>query len=711
MAEIIINGNKYSFEKGETVLDVANRNDIHIPTLCYLKEITPIGACRLCLVEIDGADRLQAACVTYAMEGMSIETDNEHVIKHRKQMLDFILIKHPLDCPVCDKAGECLLQDTAYELGMMGEIITSEKPKEPKAYWNKIVYNSNLCVLCERCVKVCHEKTGCSALKMQDRGYYNHITPSKGTTLDCDFCGTCIDRCPVGALLDTQFHHQARVWDLEETVTASPFSSSEGDIVYGVLDGKIERGKSLEEAQISSQGRFAFNYIINPERVKTPLIKGKQASWEEVESVLKDRLAGFKPENTAMLMGSRLTNEAMLSYKELMNTIGSNKIVTEADFTKPVFMKKYKEKFGKFANISRMDDLKHANLVFVVGADLRREAIGLKWRMMHTLIHNDCKVVTIGLQKYEYDLFVNKSFVADNGDFGEIFEKIKNDDSETFSDIREYLKNAKRVAVIVGNEYTSTCNQLEAVLSFTDFITEEKLANFYVANDKTNFYGLYAHNLFANGYSAEQLVKELNDKKIKNIILTVAEKLKTAIRSAETIIAADLFNDGTAAEANIFLPAKSAFEVDGSFIKLGGRMAKVRKVIDLPGDQKADTEIASILAKYFGKSLPACPQEIYNTMLAGKNGFPEIKFNILNSSVILKSAHTFNPTEYKYEKPKAGEKVVNVLPRYHSGTITAKANFTASHEDAVQNYHFSQEDNEIKNLCIAKGVKFQPVKF
>ncbi|MCD8569015.1 MAG: 2Fe-2S iron-sulfur cluster-binding protein [Geovibrio sp.] len=157
MAAIIINGNTYSFEKGESILDVANRNGVHIPTLCYLKEITPIGACRLCLVQVDGAKRLQAACVTYAMDGMKVETDNEYIWTHRKQMLDFILIKHPLDCPVCDKAGECMLQDTAYEFGMMTEKVSSEKPKDPKANWNKIVYNSNLCVLCERCIKSCHE--------------------------------------------------------------------------------------------------------------------------------------------------------------------------------------------------------------------------------------------------------------------------------------------------------------------------------------------------------------------------------------------------------------------------------------------------------------------------------------------------------------------------------------------------------------------------
>ncbi|WP_265820812.1 molybdopterin-dependent oxidoreductase [Geovibrio ferrireducens] len=727
MAAIIINGNTYSFEKGESILDVANRNGVHIPTLCYLKEITPIGACRLCLVQVDGAKRLQAACVTYAMDGMKVETDNEYIWTHRKQMLDFILIKHPLDCPVCDKAGECMLQDTAYEFGMMTEKVSSEKPKDPKANWNKIVYNSNLCVLCERCIKSCHEMTGCSALKMEDRGFYNHVVPSEGDTLNCDFCGTCIDRCPVGALLDTQFHNQARVWDLTETVTASPFSASEGDIVYGVLDGKIERGKSVEGAQISSQSRFGFNYIENPSRIKTPLVKsnGEAApkSWEEVMTVLKDRLAGCKPENTAMLMGSRLTSEAIAAYKALMAAVGSKKIVTEADFTKPVFMKKYKEKFGTFANIGRADDLKNCDVIFVIGADLRREAVGLKWRMMNSVIHNGCKLITVGLKRYEYDVFTNKSLLADSGDFGGIFEKIRTDNAEAFCDIRDYINEGKRVGIIVGNEYTSACPQPEAVLAFADFIGKEKMSCFMVANDKTNIYGLYAQELFAGGYSADELIKDLEAKNIKNLFLVgfnntytgdTADKLNNALRSAETVVAVDLFNDGTSARANVFLPAKAALEVDGSFVKIGGRVSKVRKVVDTPGEQKSDTEIASMLAGLFKASVPACPEEIYNTMLAGRYGYPEVKFTILDSCLVIRTSPVFNETPFKYEQPKSADKTVSINPRHHSGTITAKANFTVRDEFAVQNFHFEQTAETISAEtceCAAKGVKLVTRKF
>jgi NADH dehydrogenase/NADH:ubiquinone oxidoreductase subunit G len=721
MADIIINGQSFSFEKGETVLDVAAKNGIHIPTLCYMKEVTPIGACRLCLVQVDGAERLQAACVTYAMDGMKVETDNDYIWTHRRQMLDFILIKHPLDCPVCDKAGECMLQDTAYEFGMMGEKVSSEKPNDPKAYWNKIVYNSNLCVLCERCIKSCHEMTGCSALKMEDRGYFNHVVPAKGETLNCDFCGTCIDHCPVGALLDNQFHNQARVWDLKEICTASPFSASEGDVVYGTLDGKIERGKANEGCQISSQARFAFNYIENESRIKTPLVKanGEHApkSWEETMSVLKDRLSGCKEENTAMLMGSRLTNEALVGYKALMEAIGSNKIATEADFTNASFMRKYKEKFGLFRNIGLLDDVAKSDVTFIIGADLRREAIGLKWKVMNSVIHNDNKLITIGLKKYEYDLFTNKSLLADSGDFAGILENIKTGKGKQFEEIREYLAGAGKVTIIVGNEYKCAETQQDAVFAFADFIGRDKLSAFFVTNDKTNLYGIYAQELFANGYSGEELVKDLEAKKIKTLFLIgfnntykteTAEKLTAALRSAETVVAVDLFNDGTSARANIFLPVKAALEVDGSFVKIDGRIAPVKKVVDTEGDMKADTEIASMLCSIFKKEIPACPEEIYNTMLAGKFGYPAVKFHLLAGRLYRKPAHDIKTTAFKYDASKKADKTVYINPRHHSGTITAKANFTVKDEYAVQHFHFEQaQETATADICenVAKGVK------
>jgi len=155
--------------------------------MCYLEHITPTGACRLCLVEIEGYPKPMASCVTYAIDGMNVFTDTELVKKERNRAMEFVLIKHPLDCPVCDKAGECMLQDTAYAFGINEEHVKSTKPHKPVFDWNMIIHDANLCVLCERCVKVCHEITGNSALKIEERGFNNLIVTAKGDRLECDF--------------------------------------------------------------------------------------------------------------------------------------------------------------------------------------------------------------------------------------------------------------------------------------------------------------------------------------------------------------------------------------------------------------------------------------------------------------------------------------------------------------------------------------------
>ncbi|MCD8567717.1 MAG: molybdopterin-dependent oxidoreductase [Geovibrio sp.] len=302
-------------------------------------------------------------------------------------------------------------------------------------------------------------------------------------------------------------------------------------------------------------------------------------------------------------------------------------------------------------------------------------------------------------------------------------KKIRTDNAEAFRDIRDYINEGKRVGIIVGNEYTSACPQPEAVLAFADFIGKEKMSCFMVANDKTNIYGLYAQELFAGGYSADELIKDLEAKNIKNLFLVgfnntytgdTADKLNNALRSAETVVAVDLFNDGTSARANVFLPAKAALEVDGSFVKIGGRLSKVRKVVDTQGEQKSDTEIASMLAGLFKASVPACPEEIYNTMLAGRYGYPEVKFTILDSCLVIRTSPVFNETPFKYEQPKSADKTVSINPRHHSGTITAKANFTVRDEFAVQNFHFEQTAETISAEtceCAAKGVKLVTRKF
>lgn len=727
MSEIIINSKPCSFTEGESILDVAERNGIHIPTLCYLKDVTPTGACRLCLVQVEGAARLQAACVTYAKDGMKVETDNDYIWKNRKDMLDFILIKHPLDCPVCDKAGECELQDTAFEFGMKEEMLSSDKPADPVVKWNKIVYNSNLCVLCEKCIKSCHEMTGCSALGMDDRGFYNHVTPAKGDTLKCDFCGTCIDRCPVGALLDAQFHHSARVWDLTRKETASVFSPDGCSVEYGVMDGRIFRAKAVGSGQITAQDRFAFKYLESADRALNPMVSKdgslSETNWEEAEALLKDKLSGVKAEEVALVAGSTLTNEAFAAYKKLMDGLGSKKITGEADIALGSFYDKYSAKFGTMENIGTLDDIKDSDVIFVVGCDLRREAVGVKHKIMNAVIHNNAKLYVAGLQKYEYDLFTTKTVLAEYGDFAGALEVLKQSAPapanqtnphviEVVNDADLYvpsaLKKAKKVSLIVGNEYIQSGTDADAVLAFCDFIGQDLLKSVFVVNDQVNYMGAVVNGYVRNGYTAEKLTEDLNSGAVKVLInagfnanCETGAKLESAFSKAGTYIAADIFKTGSAKTANVILPVKDSLETVGTFTTLDGRLVALDRIVDAKGTQKTHVQVASMLGSLMGQEITSCAFETFHGDVAGKNGFPALDYSEVDGTVAKEKSNSWNTTSFSYGKSAGKTFVYSMSPRYHTNIITAKS-YAPATEDSRE-YFFPVE----KEVMAGEGVEYE----
>lgn len=731
MAQITINNQSYSFNEGESVLDVATRNGIKIPTLCYLKDITPTGACRLCLVEVDGAERLQASCVTYAKDGMVVDTENERVWENRKRMLDFILIKHPLDCPICDKAGECELQNTAYAFGMVDEIVTSDKPKDPILTWNKIVYNQNLCVLCEKCIKSCHEMTGCSALKMDQRGFFNHVTPSRGDTLKCDFCGSCIDRCPVGALLDAQFHHSARVWDLENVVTSSVFSPCGEQVEYGVMENKILRAKAYENDQICAQDRFAYKYLDAEDRALNPVIKGADAGWDEAEAYLKGKIAGLKGDEVALVASSALTNEAYAAYKNLMISIGSKNYLSETEITLGKFYKKYAEKFGTMENIGTLDDLSECDMIFVIGADLRRESVGVKHKMMHAVIHNSAKLYVAGVKKYEYDLFVSKSYMAENGDFATTLEQMKADAPapkglpnpnviDVINDPNKYipahLKKASKVAVIIGDEYMQSGAPAEAVLAFCDFVGQEKLRSLIVLNDQPNYMGSVLSG-YVGGCTAEKLTDDLNAGKIKLVIdagfnpakggCPASEKLAAALQKAGTYVAVDMFKSKN---AEVLLGVKDNLETVGTFTTLDSRLVALNRVVNAKGSQKTHVQTASWLGKIMGSEVSACAYDTFRKNVAPVYGAQDMDMSSVDGHIAKIKTNKFEKTEYSYKKGSDDVCTMYMNPRYHSSLLTAKSYLPATAEHREYNFPVVKEvlagdgTGKDANPTIAKGV-------
>ncbi len=666
---MIIDGKECEFTEGETILTVARRNDSFIPVLCNLKDVTEAASCRICLVEVEGMPVPVASCSTLVSEGMNVVTSSDSITKHRRNALEMILLKHPLECEVCENDGDCTLQGLAKLLGV-SEVKNVDKKKENTLVdWNMMWFNSSLCVMCQRCELICRDVAGCSAIETSDRASNITIAPVEDV-LDCDFCGMCADVCPVGAIIEKPFRYDVKVSHLEHIYTTCAFCPVGCRISYGVANGTIHRVRRTKDSYTCSKGRYGFKFLDNQNRLVSPKIKidgkFKKTTWQDAITIAKEGIAKCGTENTLVVIGSRLTNEAMYNYKQLAVKTGM-RYITEAEIVLGDFMREYYKKFNRYESVGKIADISESDVILVVGTDFARESVGLKWHVMKGAVKNDAKVITIGLQRYDYDENTYASIIADHADFAHVFEQIKTSDERMYASIRSTINDAKKVTIIVGNEYLSGEEQLPSVLSFADYIGEDKLNVFMVSNDKANFVSA----LYAGGETLEQMLAN-PPKAVMALAVNPCkgklEALVDVINGAEFYVTPEIFITGMVEKADVVLPVQALLEVDGTYTSLDGMLQNLVRVSNPLVNIKSNAEVASLLASEFKKKLQADNYSIFMDY-ASTMGFSADDID-KKGEVYRKSEQTFNTTDYTYEKPDYKRKTVYVNPRHHEGVLT-----------------------------------------
>ncbi len=387
---------------------------IHIPTLCFLDKLKPIGACRVCSVEAEGVESPIMSCTTPAIEGMKITTQSDALQKYRRQMIQFILVNHPLDCPVCERSGECSLQNFTYEFGITGhDWATAPIEKVPVADWGLIQYDKNLCILCERCIKVCREVQGVAAYKIDGNGFDSRINTVTGEKLDCDFCGQCISICPVGAL-SSGMYFSGRSWEMERVETICPHCAVGCSLRINVKRGarfkkqprivRVTSDPSIghNNGNLCARGRFGYEFIQSGERLTSPLVKLGYGhvikEWDEAYRLLHEQLSSYVARHgggAVYGIGSeRDTNEDNYVFQKFFREVlGSNNVNSVVNMVNPDIASGLFDSFGDIPMTTSYREMRKGNLFVFIGAEGSNENPVTSNHMRRAVIDHGAEVV------------------------------------------------------------------------------------------------------------------------------------------------------------------------------------------------------------------------------------------------------------------------------------------------------------------------------
>ncbi len=388
MVKVTIDGRNIEVRDGATILEAARAGGIHtIPTLCYDKRLSPYGSCRICLVEVAGSPKMAAACSMPVWEGMEVTTRSPAIEKARREILELLLIHHPLDCPECDSAGECALQDYTFDYGQFETRFEAKKhSREKDSSVPLVVRDPNRCIYCGRCVRVCGELQGVHAIDYINRGFASHIAPPFDESLDCEFCGQCIEVCPVGALTSKPFRHKARPWELESVTSTCGFCATGCTVEIDIKKSKSEivrvrasEEKGINDYSLCGKGRFGFEFVNHPERLELPLRRSegqlKETSWSEAIRSAAFSLKSVVEKSGAGAVGGigsgRSTNEANYLFQKLFRLgLGSDNLDTTGGVTYMPGREVINGMLGLGNAYGSLDDLAEADMILVVDSDI-----------------------------------------------------------------------------------------------------------------------------------------------------------------------------------------------------------------------------------------------------------------------------------------------------------------------------------------------------
>ncbi len=379
-----IDGKDVSAKKGETILQVARANDIYIPTMCYISKTTPCASCRMCVVEAEGVDGFVLSCNTPPTESIEITTNNTELELERTNIMKLYDVNHPLECGVCDKSGECDLQNKTLEFNVGAQNFATREQQRGVEHWGLINYDPALCIMCEKCTHVCNEVIGDDAIDVKFGGYSSSIIPKNAETLDCTFCGECIAVCPVGALVSSEFQYKANAWELSRVPSTCAHCSAGCSLEYETRNTSIDDNttsihrvkNNFEFTSLCGAGRFGFDFA------------NQAVSDEGAFDAAVNALSSAK----AIRFSSIITNEEAHILQLLKEKLGV-KLFNEDARLYGEFMSAYSSVSGKLHHSGSLDAIKQADAIVIIGSRVATDNPGVRYAMTTAARHNGAKIV------------------------------------------------------------------------------------------------------------------------------------------------------------------------------------------------------------------------------------------------------------------------------------------------------------------------------
>ena len=611
---VIINGQTVRTDKGRLLIDVAEQMGVFIPRFCYHPGMKSVAVCRMCLVHVDGSNKLLPACATPVADEMKVDTVEENAVDAQRGMLEFLLINHPLDCPICDRAGECPLQDQTFQHGP-----GSSRYIEPKRTYEKALEISDLvvldrerCVLCWRCVRFSDEIAGDRFIQLVDRGAGTQILTFNEEPFDSYFSGNTIQICPVGALTSKPYRFVSRPWDLETAPSVCTYCSVGCPITNESRSGKMVRVQALPNEQVNDfwmcdKGRFAYHHVSAEDRLETPLIRSDEdafqsAPWGRAYQTIAEKLEGKS--RIGVVAGGHLTTEDAYAIGRLARqTFKTNNVDSRIqDVGAPYELAL--SVAGAAGSSARLDDLDAAKTIVWVGGDPKETLPVLYLRLRKAVLEFNANLVVVSSRAVSLDSIAADRHLTPVGGEADALAALSLDG-----------------AAVVCWAPSSPGRDETAVAQAAIQLAERTGAKLLVCPPHAGSQGMLdmgVHPAMDAGYApvsepgldTRGILEAAAAGELDALFLFGADVLgdfpdrdlaQRALEASSFTVVIELFATETASHADAILPSAAYAEREGTFTNLERRLQKLEKLLPVPGSAKEPWDICAGIANALGE--------------------------------------------------------------------------------------------------------------